>query len=237
MLTVKNDTLFYNDKALGPAASIYVDYNELTSMLKMPDGVVREQTPHRIDMIFTIGDQVWGCESKKPVDLIQSHAERRLARQIHTILEECGNAIILCRSGLDVGYFNLLMEAEAAYRTLWNPKDFWQDMCVRFPALGVKVLMVPNDDEKVLKAIEMYREVLTGVGAMGAILRDDRDKKIKLNRKGQFLENLKGLGPTMSKKLRRKFKTTRGALNASAEEWAELKIPKAVIKRYDEAMK
>ena len=220
MFRVSGDSLCYGDAVLGPRTALFVDSGELKGAV---DGIVRLNTPHRIDMVFCAGERVVGVECKLPQDLLSSHASKRLARQMRVLLDVVDVACLGLR-GLPGGGF-----------TAWA-QPLWNDL-VRLQALGVVLLPLSSNDLYVPAQFAEYSEFLSGGRApLAAVAGTDKARRVSRG-PGWFLKMLKGVGPVAAAKLHGKFGSTRAALNATADEWRELKVSQKVIDRREEAMK
>lgn len=241
MYNIRGDSLYYNDELLGPKTALYCDTNELRFMtdIDKATGIIRRTLPDRIDFLFVAGTQVVGCESKKPTDLVQSHAEGRLGRQLTTISTVCDRTLLVLRGGFDVHYLRGLAELEKGRRNRWNPEVLFVDVFVRYPMLGIQVVGVPDNDDDIPFWLNLYRMALMNpAGDIRALARTDiRPSRKYLDEPGGYLRHIPGVGKVTAAKLHKTFGSTKAALNAPRKKWLELKMSKKIVDKRDGLMK
>ncbi len=227
MFRLTNGNICYDGRLLGPGGCLLADYNELTGLTES-DGVRHLTMPFRIDMVFVAGQKIVAVEGKQPGDLISSHANRRLARQIRIMLLEADVACLLMRGSLaDLTYSPALA-----------------DDLVRWQALGVVLLLGPADDAKVPRALGRYKSILAGGNSpLAAIARWDvateggRNRRLAAARKpGWFLRYIKGIGSVTAGRLHRRFGSTAAALAAADDEWLTAGANRGIVERRKEAL-
>jgi len=241
MYNIRGDNLYFEDELLGPTDALYVDQNELRFMTDeaQAEGLIRRRLPGRVDFVFVAGDKVVGCESKKPVDLVQSHADSRLSRQLRTISEICDRTLLVARGGLDVMYLRSLSKDEAKRRTRWDPETLMVDLFVRYPMLGIQVVGVPDEDNEIPRFLNLYRSALmNSKGDIRALARTDlRPSRSHMSEPGGYLRHIAGVGKVTAARLHKAFGSTKAALKAPRKKWKELKISDKILDNRDEALK
>ena len=157
---VRSDGLYFGEGRLGPASALYVDQAELPS-LTPSEGVVRLRLPERVDWVFVAGKRVVGVEAKKPRDLVSSVREKRLARQLRTLLEVVDVVCLGLRQGHHDG---------GGY------EDDVLEYLVQAQICGVVLIWVPESDSEVLASLARYRPWFEegNRGALAALAGSDR---------------------------------------------------------------
>lgn len=227
MFKIINQQIWYDNRPLGPVSCLLADYNELIGLTEA-DGVRHLTMPHRIDMVFAAGQRTVAVESKQSGDLESSHRNRRLARQIRTMLHEADVACLLMR-----------------WPTTWDQytSDALLEDMVRWQALGVVLLSGPQTDSRVPETLGRYKRILAGgTNPLAAIARWDvateggRDRRLEGSRPGWFLQYLRGVGPRTAERLHAAFGNTAAALAATDEQWIAAGVNRGIVQRRKEAM-
>ena len=216
MFRVEDEQLYFNDILIGSSKTLYLAHlpdfkgvrNERTR------GIVRTTLPPtkagfttRFDCICCADGRVLGFESKRPRDLLNSHATRRLSRQLSHLLSTVGVASLIIRGQVpDVG------------RNGEWPRRLYKDL-VRWQELGVRIIIGPESDNDLPDFIAELRPILSGKSVRGVLTWNEK----KEYDKGYLLRAIKGVGTLTTKRLLEKFGTVRKALMASDEEWLEVR--------------
>ena len=228
MFKLHDNQICYNDRPLGPASCLLADYNELVGLTEA-DGVRHLTMPKRIDLVFAAGRKVVAVESKQQGDLVSSHANRRLARQIRTMLQEADVACLLWRG----------MGSELAYLTNQLVVDL-----VSWQTLGVVILPGPVADSRVPATLGSYKRLLAGgASPLASIVRWDTATEGGRDRRrasqaapGWFLRYIKGVGSVTAGRLHGRFGSTGAALAATDDEWLAAGANRGILARRKEAM-
>jgi len=216
MFSVRDGFVWWEERKLGPDTALLCAPKELAS-LNEKEGVLHLSTPHQIDMIFAVGEKVALVESKKPPDLVKSHAVRRLSRQVSTLIEFGDIPILLRRGGCDFDLLNHLTSEEQSHSKRWTARDFWQDMNVRLPMLGVFVVDVPDEDLVVRDWLLRCKEAFSGEPSRAVAKREAQPKE---RAPGWWLRRIPGVGMATSQKLHDEYGSTYGVMRAAVEgEW------------------
>lgn len=219
-LKVEDGGLWYGKKGLGPDTALFVDATGDTSYLEGREGVIRLPTPERIDMLMCVGERVVGVESKKPKDLLSSHASRRLARQFRTMFRMCDISCLLLRGPWPTETY----DGEVPYRLY--------DDLVRFQMLGGIIL--PGDGD-VVKDLARWKPILAGGRTVLAAVAGT-DERTERGGRGWLLRCIKGVGPKLSERLLDKFGSTMVSLCGDDNSWSDCGASKAVLRNRREAL-
>ena len=199
MFSTDDGKLLHDGKVVGPASALYVDSSELREVGR-EDGVIRAQTPHRIDMVFVAGDKTVGVESKRPQDLIDSTRNRRLARQVRKLMVEVDVPVLLLRGGTPLVDRSLLP-------VMLN--------LVNLQRLGVLVYPVPTPDWAVVPFLEQLRaSIASDKSVYSAVAGTDTRKTPPKS----LLQLIKGIGPETERKLVGHFGDVTRVLLATSDE-------------------
>ena len=211
---VGDGLLFHDGVSLGSASALYADPGELPG-LGTTDGVVHMTMPFRIDCVFVVGDKVVGCESKRPQDLVDSTRNRRLARQIRTLIEQTDIPTLLIRGVMPD--FNSTPNM-----------DIMQNL-VCLQQIGVTLLPCPYDSHLTLQYLARYRNALNPDSRtpLSAIRGSDTRKREDTS----LLRRIRGVGPALEERLLASFATPIGVLSASQEELLEAGASQTMAKR------
>ena len=149
-VVIQGDELWWAGKRIGPTSKIYAYPGERSHLGE--EGVEVCQTPNRIDLLFTAGERVVGCEVKQARDLVSSHRSRRLHRQLATLIKTVAVPCLVVR-GLD----NLGARVMSVHP---KPEQFWADW-VNWQTRGIYILPVPM--ENYLPRLLLYRAALATI--------------------------------------------------------------------------
>jgi ERCC4-type nuclease len=224
VFTITNGAICYDGRELGPTSSLLVDRNEPEftacgpSGLGRFDSVVHIPMPRRVDYIFTAGDKVVGVESKKPEDFTASSDERRLARQMRTLLQEVDVACLMLRP-----------------LTAPPRLDLWQAL-VKLQCLGVVILPGPQDSLNIGRVLASYRPSLAdGRVVLSVLAGTDRHRERPTRTPGWFLRNIRGIGPALAQNLHTRHGSTRAVFTSSREQ-LRLDVSPIVADRIEDAL-
>ena len=225
-VVIKSDALWYGTNRIGAASALYC-YPGEQAHLGGDAGVVVCQTPARIDLLFTAGDRVVGCEVKRLEDLISSHRAHRLHRQLATLRSTVDVACLVVRGlGGDEGcMFDLSIVSAHP-----QPDVFWGDW-LNWQTQGVYILPVPMADY--LPRLLVYRRALatSGMRALaGTDIRPPRERA-----RGWLLRRIPGIGPDKSARLINLYGSSMGALVAAQNGDVGLTLGKAVEEKLCQA--
>ena len=181
---IRRGKLVYKGRVLGPVDKVYAFPGEQAHLGRGAEIVVCS-TPERIDLLFTAGLRVVGCEVKTGEDLINSYGTRRLHRQLSTLRRTVDVSCLIIRYAFH--------DLDALVGQLRRPHEFWEDW-VNWQTNGVYILHVPLDNY--LDRLLLYRKALCTTGERvfkGTDLRAPRER-----RAGWLLRRIPGLGPKKS---------------------------------------
>lgn len=216
MFSVSEGQVWYEGKAIGPDTALLCAPKELAT-LNEKEGVLHVNTPRQIDMVFAIGDKVGVVESKKPPDLVASHCNGRLSRQISTIIEVGDVPILLRRGGCDIDVLQELVAEQASHAKRWRPREFWADMNVRYQAMGVWVVDVPDDDKLVRDWLIRCKEAWLGEPSRAVVRRESQPRE---RRPGWWLRRIPGIGMSISQDMHQQYGSTfETQVAARGENW------------------
>lgn len=218
--TILNGMLNFGPKVIGPATALYCAPSELKGLTER-QAVVHTVLPFNIDVVFVAEDKVVGVELKRGQDLSSSHDTHRLSRQLATIGNTCDVVVLGISNAQDV------------------PVDFEQDM-VAYQMMGVILVNLPSTPRLVVAELAQLRPVFGGTRAILAPFKwfdiELKPNEQQREKRGWLLRTIPGIGEKLSLKLLDKFGSTMVALNATDEQWEQLKIPRRVIDIRREAL-
>jgi len=197
---ISADQLFYGDTLLGPTNLLHVDSNELKN-LTIEHGVQHHKSmPERIDAVFIAGDKVIGVESKRPDDLLNSFLNRRLKRQLRTLLRTVDVPVLLIRGPIPE---ELTTYDKNQIPIFWRYKELnplWEELA-RWQMMGAVVLNGPDADDEVPEFLNGMKKVLSGGrNVLVAIAGTDQGKE-KEKEYGWLLRRIQGVGKATTNKL------------------------------------
>ena len=198
---IRRGKLVYKGKPLGPADKVYAFPGEQAHLGDDPLVVVCS-TPERVDLLFTAGSRVVGCEVKTPPDLVGSYATRRLHRQLATLRETVDVSCLVIRCEQ--------LDPDPLISGLLRPSEFWEDW-LNWQTNGVYVLLVST--ENYLARLLLYRKALATTGERvfkGTDLHAPRER-----RPGWLLRRIPGIGPKKSAEAIAAFGSTGGVFEAA----------------------
>ena len=198
---IRRGKLVYKGKVLGPVDKVYAFPGE-QAHLGLGAEIVVCSTPERIDLLFTAGPRVVGCEVKTATDLRDSYAIRRLHRQLATLKRVVDVSCLVIRAER--------LDIDDMASTLTRPIEFWEDW-LNWQTNGVYILLVPR--ENYLNWLLTYRKALSTSGERvfkGTDLRAPRER-----RAGWLLRRIPTIGVVTSARLIAEFKNTWGVLQAA----------------------
>lgn len=231
MFKVIKDQLYFDDFLIGSSKTLYMahlpDFKGIRN--ERARGIVRATLPPaaahipvRFDIICVSDDRVLGFESKHPADLLNSHTNRRLSRQLSLLLASVGVAGLIIRG-----------QAPTEDRKGEWPRKLYKDL-VRWQELGVRIIIGPELDNDLPEFIAELRPIMTGKSVRGVLTWGEK----KEYDKGYLLRAIKGVGSLTSKRLLDEFGTVEKALMASDEEWLKIRdVGPGIIKARREALK
>jgi len=229
--TVRDGSIYFGSKLLGPSDQIIVDYNELVGV----DTVTHVTMPRRIDGVMAVEGKVVGIESKRPDDLLNSFLSRRLKRQLVTLRETVDLPVLLLRGEIPtLTTYNAGREKVTWDRAGLTP--LFEELA-RWQMLGAVVLHGPENPADVPPFLLSMQKVLSGgrnvlVAVAGTDQKPDRER-----RPGWLLRRIPGIGAKTSVTLHKAAGSTLIALSASPERLYEWGMNKAVVKAIQEAIK
>ena len=218
VFTITNGAICHDGRELGPASSLLVDRNEPSIEIAGFDSITHLPMPRRVDYVFTAGSKVVGVESKKPEDFTASSDERRLARQMRTLLQEVDVACLMLRP-----------------LTAPPRLDLWAAL-VKLQCLGVVILPGPQDQHNIGRVLASYRPSLAdGRVVLSVLTGTDRRREHPSRTPGWFLRNIRGIGPALAQNLHTRHGSTR-AVFASSREQLRLDVSPIVADRIEDAL-
>ena len=218
---VRNDSLLWDNKALGSATALYADANE---QLAGPGVIGDIHTPNRIDYLFVVKTKVVGVESKTLNDLISSYTKGRLQRQLKVLYETVDIPVLMLRG---VGGLR-------PYKLLEGFPGLMEDL-LKFQLLGTEtssgiIHFAPAGD--VYYALETLKENLEGKGSKlySVVTRFEAPPKVKGGTKRQRVlrKTIRGCGPQMAIKLAQ-YGNLKKILSSTPEQLKKAGANKTVI--------
>lgn len=208
---VESGKLYFADRCLGPATSLYISSVEKQEVKEAMsgDGVRFCYLPYG-DWIMANDKWVIGVESKKPIDMIRSWKSKRLAKQLRGLV----NAVDVPCLAVDFDLFN--MDWTYYFDSKEDEKiglDKLRIDMVKLQMLGVKIFPRPEDREVVGFLAELRRLLLPTSGLLSVL---SGSPKIRGTPSMKLLMAIDGVGPTMAKKLLEQFGTAARALGVTA---------------------
>ncbi len=206
----------------GPTDAFLADHNELTEV-GAKDGVLHLTLPKNMDVAFAVKGKVAVGEFKRPHDLVSSQQNRRLQRQVRTMLTLGDIVCVFMRGYVHDDVCHEVSRMGTLVRH-YVPQQFWGELA-NLQTLGVYLLPLSGDDDEALEELEFYRKALGG-NAKSAIAGHDQIKKS--NAPGAVLKNVQGVGPAMMAKLIEAHGTAGGVVVASKMGNIDKSIPQRV---------
>ena len=161
-----------------------------------------------------------GCESKKPQDLIDSTHQRRLHRQIRTLIDQVDVPTLLIRHSLP------------DFNSLENLDVMFNLVCLQ--QLGVLVLPCPEDSQLALTYLSKYRTVLNTESRTPLSAIRGSDSERKADDSDSLLRKIRGVGPQLEQRLLSKFDSPLAVLSSSHENLVEAGASSRVATRIKE---
>ena len=220
-VVIQGDELWWAGKRIGPASNIYAYPGERSHLCK--EGVEVCQTPNRIDLLFTAGERVVGCEVKQASDLVSSHRSRRLHRQLATLIKTVAVPCLVVR-GLD----NLGARVMSVHP---KPEQFWADW-VNWQTRGIYILPVPMEDY--LPRLLAYRAALATTGTRALAGTDQRPARDEAE--GWLLRRIPGIGAVKSAALLAEYGSSFDVFNEARQRRVAAKFGKSIQEKLWRAM-
>lgn len=229
MFTTHSSQVWWEGQSIGPASGLIVPHNELKTLTEK-DHVYHTSIPHNIDGLFVVGDKVVGWESKKPPDLVASHANGRLARQVSTLLDTV-DLPILVRRGFDAALVAKLITREAKFSRGWKGAQLWEDL-IRYQSLGMFIIDAADTDRAVKRSLGFAKSALGGSPVRAVARREAGPKERK---PGWLLRRIPGIGLKTSSNLYEQYGTTIACLLGSSDgSWTKSERLRKIV---EEALK
>lgn len=210
-ITLTDGRIVHASKDYGPASAL-LTYPGEQAGLGTDKGVLVCKTPYNIDLVGAAGERVFGCEVKRPTDLIDSWFNRRLHRQLRTLRDVVDIPVLVLRGGLDL---RVLMDhfwernGHQAPSRRRGFNMFIEDL-VNIQSQGVYLLPVPTDGY--LPEIAALRRAL---GTNGARAVSGTDQIVRERKPGWLLRRIPGIGPAKSAELLETYGSVMGVFRAA----------------------
>lgn len=210
--TIVDGQIVAGNKPIGPASALHVDPGELKALGKA-DGVMHKLLPKRIDLLFGVDARVAGGEMKRPHDLMTSTRNRRLMRQMRTLVELVDIPLLVLRGG-----FPFTFETDPLV---------WENLA-KLQVLGVTILPVPTHAKRLVEQLGVYREMLHADSRtpLSALAGTDRPKRAL---DWTLLEAVRGVGQSKARAARQHFGSAWEVLKAVVEGGREEELTKVGI--------
>lgn len=198
-LHIHQGTIHFGEAPLGPKEILLADPDEFRNC----EGVKNDkQLPHRIDLVFAVGDRVAAAEMKFPADLVTSHQKRRLQRQLRNIRQVADIGILFLR---DFEMEDVLAaQIKAKYHNMrYKGQPLWEDLA-GFQTQGGYVLHLPGDDAEAVEFVRWYQQALT---TSGVRMFAGSDRAPKPKGPGKLLQAIPGIGPKKAAELMKAYNT------------------------------
>ena len=197
-VTVEQGQFWYKGRSYGPSADILVYPGEASKPLSVMSARTI-LTPENIDILFSVGERVVGCEVKTVDDLIHSWKSRRLHRQLRTIRNTCDIGVLILRLGS-------MSNSQDLYTT-----RLLEDL-VNAQTQKVYLYLVPRHGY--LAHIGPLRRALSTSGTRVFAGDDRRDTE---RQPGWLLRRIPGIGAVRSAALIKRFSTPNGVFKAAVK--------------------
>lgn len=197
-VTVEQGQFWYKGRSYGSSEDILVYPGEDS---RPPVGLSARTitTPENIDILFSVGERVVGCEVKTVDDMINSWKSRRLHRQLLTIRKTCDIGVLIIRLGN-------ISTSQELYTT-----RLLEDL-VNAQTQRVYLYLVPMYGY--LSYIGPLRRALSTSGTRIFAGDDRRDTE---RHPGWLLRRIPGIGAVRSAALIKRFVTTHGVFQAAVK--------------------